>query len=120
MLILIRTPGGKIWANYGHFYNFFSENIVFLDKNWLKMTIVCSLKIFNFDRMPAFYMRQQYPWWLYSLKRQSVNLLLACLNPTHYETFFQSSVLLRKMKFHENQNVVMNRNSLQKAKKGNV
>ena len=54
-LLLIRTPGSKIWSHLEHFNIFLSENILFLVKNW-KMTIVCSQKIPNSNRTQAFYM----------------------------------------------------------------
>ena len=48
-------------AQFGHtmviFSNLLSKIKVFLDKIWPKMTIVHSLKILDFIRTPAFYMR---------------------------------------------------------------
>ena len=48
-------------AQFGYtmviFDQFSSEYMVFLDKKWLKMTIVRNPKMTNFNRTSAFYMR---------------------------------------------------------------
>ncbi len=54
--LLIGMPECTFWAHYGYFSQLFIHKSGIFGQNLLKMTIVGSLKILNFNRMPAFYM----------------------------------------------------------------
>ena len=86
-------------AQFGHtmviFSYFLSKIKVFLDKIWPKMTIVHSLKILNFNRTPAFYMRgygsQIGEFHVQNWERWGNWLILFC-NGCEFETWNQNTL----------------------------